>query len=162
MSRSTYTLNQHSPASLRALQALKAKRLADQTDKEQRELCGTTSLLVLFALVLVIPVLMIIRLDPRVDRWMSNDGKPVLAMGTVQSIQFVGRLGGLDTQINTNQRTFLVEGAAAIPKETALEWRRSELYGDLCVVGTDRCWNLLIADELERIPNATALHPTAR
>ena len=162
MSRSIYTLNQHSPASLRALQALKAKRTADQTDTEQTELGGTTTLLVLFALVLVIPVLMIIRLDPRVDRWMANDGKPALVMGTVQNIQFVGRLGGLDTQINTNQRTLLVEGAAALPKGTALEWRRSELYGDLCAVGTDRCWNLLITDELERTPNAAALHPTAR
>jgi len=162
MSRSTYTLNQHSPASLRALQALKAKGTANQIDTEQKELGGTTSLLVLFALVLVIPVLMIIRLDPRVDRWMVNDGKPVLAMGIVQSIQFVGRLGGLDTQIDTDQRTLLVEGAAALPKGTSLEWRRSELYGDLCVVGTDRCWNLLITDELERTPNAAALQPTAR
>ncbi len=162
MSRSTCTLNQHSPASLRALQALKAKRTTDQTDSGQKELGGTTSLLVLFALVLVIPVLMIIRLDPRVDRWIANDGKPVLAMGTVQSIQFVGRLGGLDTQINTDQRTLLVEGAAAIPKGTPLEWRRSELYGDLCVVGTDRCWDLLEIDRTEG--NASAVHqiPTAR
>ncbi len=162
MTRSTYTLNQHSPASLRALQALKTKGTADKTDSEQKELGGTTSLLVLFALVLVIPVLMIIRLDPRVDRWMANDGKPVLAMGIVQSIQFVGRLGGLDTQINTDQRTLLVEGAAALAKGTALEWRRSELYGNLCVVGTDRCWDLLEIDRTEG--NAPAVHqiPTAR
>jgi hypothetical protein len=162
MTRSTYTLNQHSPASLRALQALKAKGSADQTDTEQKELGGTTSLLVLFALVLVIPVLMLIRLDPRVDRWMANDGKAVFAMGTVQSIQFVSRLGGLDTQINTDQRTLLVEGAAAIPKGTPLEWRRSELYGDLCVVGTDRCWDLLEIDRTDG--NASAVHqiPTAR
>lgn len=156
MSRSTYSLNQHSPASLRALQALKSNGKVDQTDTEQKELGGTTSLLVLFGLVLVIPVLMIIRLDPRVDRWMANDGKPVLAMGTVQSIQFVGRLGGLDTQINTDQRTLLVEGAAALPKGTALEWRRSELYGDLCVVGTDRCWDLLEIDRTE--VNASVVH----
>ncbi len=156
MSRSTYSLNQHSPASLRALEALKTKGTADQTDTEQKELGGTTSMLVLFALVLVIPVLMIIRMDPRVDRWMANEGKPVLAMGTVQSIQFVGRLGGLDTQINTDQRTLLVEGAAALPKGTALEWRRSELYGDLCVVGTDRCYDLLEIDRPE--VNASEVH----
>lgn len=131
------------------MSALKTKATADQTDTEQKELGGTTSLLVLFALVLVIPILILIRLDPRVDRWIANDGKPVLAMGTVQSIQFVGRLGGLDTQINTDQRTLLVEGVAALPKETALEWRRSELYGDLCVVGTDRCWDLLEIDRPE-------------
>lgn len=162
MSRSTYTLNQHSPASLRALQALKTKGTADQTDTEQKKLAGTTSLLVLFALVLVIPVLMIIRLDPRVDRWIANDGKPVLSMGIAQSIQFVGRLGGLDTQINTDQRMLLVTGAAALSKGTSLEWRRSELYGDLCVVGTDRCWDLLEIDRTEG--NAPAVHqiPTAR
>lgn len=161
MSRSTCTLNQHSPASLRALQALKAKGTADPTDMEQKELGGTTSLMVLFAMVLVIPILMIIRLDPRVDRWMANDGKPVLAMGTVQSIQFVGRLGGLDTQINTDQRTLLVAGAAALPKGMSLEWRRSELYGDLCVVGIDRCWDLLEIDRTDG--NASAVHqiPTA-
>jgi hypothetical protein len=162
MSRSTYSLNQHSPASLRALQALKTKGTANQTDAEQKELGGTTSMLVLFALVLVIPVLMIIRLDPRVDRWMANKDKPTLAVGTVQSIQFVGRLGRLDTQINTYQRTLLVEGAAAISKGTALEWRRSELYGDLCVVGTDRCWNLLIVDETERSAHAKEMHPSAQ
>jgi hypothetical protein len=162
MSRSTYMLNQHSPASLRALQALKTKGTADQTETEQRELGGTTSMLILFALVLVIPVLMIIRMDPRVERWIANDGKPVLAMGTVESIQFVGRLGGLDTQINTDQRTLLVEGVAAIPKETALEWRRSELYGDLCVVGTDRCWDLLVVDETERSAHAKEMHPSAQ
>jgi hypothetical protein len=161
MSRSTYTLNQHSPASLRALQALKTKGTADKTDSGQKELGGTTSLLVLFALVLVIPVLMIIRLDPRVDRWMANDGKPVLSMGIVQSIQFVGRLGGLDTQINTDQRTLLVEGAAALPKGTALEWRRSELYGDLCVVGTDRCWDLLEIDRTDGKASAVHQLPTA-
>jgi hypothetical protein len=162
MTRSTYTLNQHSPASLRALQALKAKGTADPTDTEQKELGGTSSLLVLFAMVLVIPILMIIRLDPRVDRWMANEGKPVLAMGTVYSIQFVGRLGGLDTQINTDQRTLLVEGAAALPKGTALEWRRSELYEDLCVVGTDRCWDLLEIDRTEGSASAVHQNPTAR
>jgi hypothetical protein len=46
---------------------------------------------------LVIPILMIIRFDLRADRWIANDLKPVHAMGTVQSIQFMGRLGGLDT-----------------------------------------------------------------
>lgn len=161
MSRSTYSLNQHSPASLRALQALKARRTEEQTDAEKKELGGTTSMLVLFALVLVIPVLMIIRMDPRVDRWMTNKGKPTLPVGTVQSIQFVGRLGGVDIQINTDQRTLLVEGAAAIPKGTALEWRRSELYGDLCIVGTDRCWDLLIVDETERSAHAKEMHPSA-
>lgn len=162
MSRSTYTLNQHSPASLRALQALKTKGTADQTETEQKELGGTTSLLVLFAMVLVIPILMLIRLDPRVDRWMANKDKPTLAMGTVQSIQFVGRLGGLDTQINTDQRTLLVERAATLPKGTAVEWRRSELYGDLCVVGTDRCWDLLVVDETERSAHAKEMHPSAQ
>lgn len=160
MSRSTYSLNQHSPASLRALQGLKTKGTVDQNELNQKELGGTKSLLVLLALVLAIPILMIIRLDPRVDRWMSNHGKPTLAMGTVQSIQYVGRLGGLDTQINTDQQALLVEGTAALRNGTALEWRRSELNGDLCVMETNRCWNLLIADELERTANATTLHPT--
>ncbi|MDT7517026.1 hypothetical protein [Rhodoferax mekongensis] len=162
MNRHTQGLNLHSPASLRALQALKSKGSADQPETVQRELGGTTSLLVLMALVLVIPVLMVIRLDPRVDRWIANKGKPPLEVGTVQSIQFVGRLGGLDTQINTDQRTLLVGDAAAIPKGTALEWRRSDLYGDLCVVGTERCWDLLVVDETERSPHAKEKHPSAQ
>jgi hypothetical protein len=146
MTRSPYSLTQHSPASLQALQALKTHEAGDPSETEQKELGGTTSLLFVFALVLVFPILLIIRMDPQVDRWIANDGKPTLVVGTVQSIQYVGHLGHFDTQINTDQQTLLVEGSAAVSKGTPLEWRRNKLYGDLCVVGTDRCWNLLQTD----------------
>lgn len=92
------------------------------------------------------------RFDPRVDRWLNNqDAKPV-AMGLVQSVNYVDRLGSLDTQVNTDQQTFLVEDAANLPNGTALELRRSKLYGDLCVVGSERCWNLLVSAELDTEP----------
>lgn len=149
MNCNTYDPSQHSPASLRALQTRKSKGTADENESEQQQLGGTNLLLVLFALVLLIPILLIIRLVPRVDRWIANREKSTLSMGTVQSIQYVGRLGGLDAQINTDQRILLVEGTAAVTKGTTLEWRRSDLYGDLCVVGTDRCWDLLELDQTE-------------
>lgn len=155
MSRSPYTLNQHSPASLQALQALKANKAGDPADTEQKEVGSTTPLLFVFALVLLIPILIIVGMDPRVDRWISNRSKPVMAVGTVLSIQYLGHLGHFDTQINTDKQTLLVEGSAVVSKGVALEWRRSKLYGDLCVVGTDRCWDLLETDREDEQPTST-------
>jgi len=88
-------------------------------------------------------------MDPQVNRWIANAGKPTLVVGTVQSIQYVGHLGHFDTQINTDQQTLLVEGSAPVSKGVALEWRRNKLYGGLCVVGTKRCWDLLEIDPTE-------------
>ena len=141
-------MNIHSSTSLKAIATVKAARAATRqqdTGPEQGSVFP-------WLLTLLVVLALLYRLDPRVDRWLNNkDARPV-AMGLVQSVNYVDRLGSLDTQVNTDQQTFLVEDAANLPKGTALEWRRSKLYGDLCVVGSERCWNLLVSAELDTKP----------
>lgn len=144
MNRTWPSNHPHSPASLRALHALKDHRAQSDHEQPVEEMKSTKALMALLMLFVIIPVLLIFRMDPRVDRWVNNRHKPTVSMGVVQSIQYLGHMGHLDTQLNTNYQTLLVEGTAAVAKGTALEWRRSELYGDLCVVGTERCWDLLV------------------
>jgi len=144
----------HSPASLAAMQALKHQghqtMEAPVQDSVQQPVQPTSnsiaSVLFFVGLLILVPCLLIYRFDPRVVRWLANEGKPTVAMGSVQSIQYVGHFGYLDTQINTDRQTLLVEGSASIRKGAAVEWRRSQLYNDLCVAGTQQCWDLIVGE----------------
>ncbi len=81
--------------------------------------------------------------DPKVTRWRTYRDSAPIPMGQVQSVKFVGRMYYLDTQVDTDHKTLLLDGVADMAKGTALEWRRGNLGNDLCVVGTTRCWGLL-------------------
>jgi len=150
MNRISYIPYQRSPASLRTLQTPESQSIQNSTysKKSQR---GSTALFTLIALavVIVVPLLLIRSADSRSLRPSPQAGKPPLPIGSVQSIQFVGHMGMVDTQINTDQLTILIGGAVTIRKGTLLEWRRSQRSGDLCVVGTDRCWDLMVEDIVE-------------
>jgi len=147
MSRN-YDLNQQSSASMPSLAAHKSHKVHD-TSSAKKSQRGSTALFILIALVVVLPILMIRGMDPRNQRPSPHLGKPPLPIGAVQSIQFVAHMGMVDTQINTDQLTVLVGGAVSIRKGVVLEWRRSQRSGDLCVVGTDRCWDLMVEDMVE-------------
>ena len=62
--------------------------------------------------------------------------------GTVISIRFVG--GFLPTtQVTTDDRTFLLEGVANVPKAAVLERRKSFWSRQICVKDTQICWDLV-------------------
>jgi uncharacterized SAM-binding protein YcdF (DUF218 family) len=137
---------------MQSLPALDSTKVQDTASlsKSQR---GSTAIFILCALavvsVIVFPILIVRSMDPRSQRSYSHVGKPPLPIGAVQSIQFVGHGGMVDTQINTDQLAVLVEGAISIRKGVVLEWRRSQARDDLCIVKTNRCWDLMVEDVVE-------------
>ena len=60
-------------------------------------------------------------------------------MGRVNRITF----GVPGTQVDTDRRSFLLEGVVMLDPGTNLEWRRFMADQNLCIVGSDRCWYLI-------------------
>ena len=63
-------------------------------------------------------------------------------MGAVQKITYVGNLGP-DTQIDTENRTFLLRGAASLKKGDRMERRETFFTIKVCELETGRCWDLM-------------------
>ena len=145
-----YILNQQSSASMPSLPAHKSHKVHDTSSAKKSQRGGTAlSIVIALVVVIVLPILMVRSMDLRNQRSTPHLGKPPLPIGAVQSIQFVAHMGMVDTQINTDQLTVLAGGAVSIRKGVVLEWRRGQRRDDLCVVGTDRCWDLMVEDVVE-------------
>jgi hypothetical protein len=67
---------------------------------------------------------------------------PAEYLGAVQRITFVGGLGKT-TQIDTESRTFLLQGAVQINKGVRLELRRGIMDVEVCEVATQNCRDLV-------------------
>ena len=62
--------------------------------------------------------------------------------GEVQSIRYVGGLS-VKTQLTTQNRTFLLLGVVNTQIGDRLEKRQDLTSLQVCIEGTDRCWDLL-------------------
>ena len=62
--------------------------------------------------------------------------------GAVESVRYVGGVTPR-TQVSTADRTFLLHSVANIPKRALLEKRESFFYRQVCITGTDYCWELM-------------------
>ena len=109
----------------------------------QSESSGVAGSLILAVCLVVIAMVITVHFDSRVQRWRANKGLAPLGIGVVSRIDLVETRGHHDTQVTTDSRTFYLEGVNTLHPGDVLEWRRSELHRDLCVVGTERCWDLM-------------------
>ena len=66
-------------------------------------------------------------------------------MGTVQRIRFVGNLG-IDTQIDTDDRSFMVSGISKLQKGMPVHLRRGGWSDALCNADTSICERLMGSD----------------
>lgn len=74
----------------------------------------------------------------------AGAGKPI-PMGTVQRIRFVGNLG-IDTQIDTDDRSFMVSGISKLQKGMPVHLRRGGWSDALCNTDTSICERLMGSD----------------
>ncbi len=74
-----------------------------------------------------------------------NDPTAPVAQGTVQSILYVGNLG-IDTQIDTEQRSFIVHGITKLRKGVHVETRKGTWAYALCDQNSDLCEDLVHED----------------
>ncbi len=123
---------------------LQSQPTTDLADRSNRN--GVLGSLGIAACLMVIAMVIAVHFDSRVQRWRANKGLPPIEMGVVNGIELVDARGHQDTQVITDLHMLYLEGAATLRPGEVLEWRRSELHGDLCVVGTDRCWDLLVGN----------------
>lgn len=65
--------------------------------------------------------------------------KTVEPWGRVTSVRYVGGLAP-KTQVSTADRTFLLSGAANLPKDALIEKQETFFYRQVCIAGTDHCW----------------------
>lgn len=91
-------------------------------------------------LMLVMPVLMLL---PGLENWGRNS--VITPQGTVQRITFV-KGWGVSSQIDTEQRSFLVRGATQLRKGARLETRSGPLGSRLCDAERLTC-DELVRDE---------------
>lgn len=91
------------------------------------------TLLIIFALVFILGV-------PRWQEMMQSPASPEAStpVGTVQRIQFIGNLG-VDTQIDTEERSFLVRGISKLQKGMPLRLYLSFWKSDLCNADASIC-----------------------
>ncbi len=71
-----------------------------------------------------------------------NDPTAPVAQGTVQRILYVGNLG-IDTQIDTEQRSFIVHGITKLRKGVRVETRKRTWAYALCDQDSGLCEDLV-------------------
>ena len=69
------------------------------------------------------------------ERWASKERE---YLGTVQRVTYVDSFT-VDTQIDTERQTFLLQGSVFLHRADKLEWRNRLFDAQACVVGTDVC-----------------------
>lgn len=118
---------------------------------QEPESDNQTTFLVLFMLIgtvtLIVALWVFTLFDRRLHSWIDHKDTRSVPLGQVVEISYVGQLGTVHTQVKTENRTLLIEGAVPLPKGTAIEWRRSKVFKDLCVVGSEHCWDLVLSGE---------------
>ena len=98
-------------------------------------------------IVFVLVVLTAVLGPPIWKGWMlsaAGPGKPI-PMGTVQRIRFVGNLG-IDTQIDTDDRSFMVSGISKLQKGMPVHLRRGSWSDALCNADASICERLMGSD----------------
>ena len=90
--------------------------------------------------------------DPKCRRWVDHLGKTPQAihMGVVTWTQPVQRFGPTGTLITLGDRKLQVLGVADVSPGTTMEWWPGRWGADLCVLGTQKCWEVLEGDTGER------------
>lgn len=91
------------------------------------------TVLIIFALVFILGV-------PRWQKMMQSPASPEVSIpvGTVQRIRFIGNLG-IDTQIDTEERSFLVRGISKLHRGTPLHLYRGTWNSALCNADASIC-----------------------
>ena len=86
--------------------------------------------------------------DPKCRRWVDHLGKTPQAihMGVVTWTQPVQRFGPTGTLITLGDRKLQVLGVADVSPGAAMEWWPGRWDEDLCVVGTQKCWEVFAGD----------------
>ena len=67
-----------------------------------------------------------------------NDPTTPVPVGTVQGIYFLGNLG-IDSQIDTEEHSFMVRGVTRFQTGAVLEQRKTFWNLEVCEVGTQQC-----------------------
>lgn len=62
--------------------------------------------------------------------------------GTVQTVRYVGSFGPT-TQVETDRKIFLVRGTVNLDKGIRLVRRKDFLGQEICIEGSNTCWELL-------------------
>ena len=77
---------------------------------------------------------------PWTYEWISKQWPPKEReyLGVVQRVSYVGSFG-VDTQIDTEAQTVLLEGTVFIHRGSRMERRERQFDTQICVVGTDVC-----------------------
>jgi hypothetical protein len=106
----------------------------------------TTSNVDYLMIMLVVSALGVVLGPPIWQNWMSgaSSAKPI-PVGTVQRIQYIGNLG-IDTQIDTNARSFMVSGISKLQKGMLLNLHHG--FGSRAVCNADQsiCERLMGSD----------------
>ena len=96
----------------------------------------------------VMGVLLAFVADPKCRRWVDHWGQiPYsIPMGTVSSTQPLQRFGPAGTLITLGTRKLQVIGVVDVSHGAAMEWWPGRWGEDLCVVGTQKCWEVFDGD----------------
>ncbi len=108
--------------------------------KRRKSTVGSDMVFVLAAMALFAALMSTPSCVWAVRHW--NDSTVPVAQGTVQRINFIGNLG-IDTQIDTEQRSFIVHGITKLKKGTRVETRKGTWAYALCDQDTDLCEDLV-------------------
>lgn len=94
----------------------------------------------LFLTVLIIFALVFILGAPQWQKMMQSatNSEASTPVGTVQRIRFIGNLG-IDTQIDTGERSFMVRGISRLQKGMSLHLKRGTWNTGLCNADASIC-----------------------
>lgn len=101
----------------------------------------------LFLTVLIIFALVFILGAPHWQKMMQSaaNSEALTPVGTVQRIRFIGNLG-IDTQIDTEERSFMVRGISKLQKGMPIHLHRGTWNSDLCNADASICERVMGAD----------------
>ena len=101
--------------------------------------------MVLLALSAMLTIAAVRSPSPSLMRWWFDtaDRPKVQALGRVQRIAYIGGLG-LQTQVDTETQSVLLDGVVRLPLHTVIELRTYEVEDEeVCAVGVRQCWRAL-------------------
>lgn len=112
------------------------------TDKEKG---SDSSLATGLAWVALVTVLLVGLLTSPYWFWVLvhwGDSRTPEPVGTIQRIEFIGNLS-IHSQIDTEQRSFMVRGITRLQKGHRIELRKTLLRVQLCVIDSSQCEELM-------------------